>query len=686
MKAVKIAAIILGVLLLLIAGIVAYVSATFDSARLKTEAAKVVLEKTQRHLKIDGDVALSFWPNVGVRVGKTSLSEHGSDKQFAAINDARVSVALLPLLSKQIEVNTIELDGVRATIIKRRDGSLNIDDLLSKGEEKSAKKDEEKGDEGGGSTPTHIDIAGIKITNAQLTWRDEQSGQTSTVSGLDFATGHVVADTGKQTYLVEGLKLGAKGKTGGDNFEVDLAAPKLAYAPDSAGGERVTLTAKLSGKHSATATLTASDISGSAEAVKIGKLELDADAKQDKAAVALKLNTAVDAQIGKQIVALDKIGGQLEITDPRMPMKSVKLPLSGRLHANLAKPSADGALSTQFDESKIALKFDVPKFKPLSVGFDLAIDQLNVDKYLPPSKPGAKTQGGQAGKPGEESKIDLSALKGLNLNGQVRIGKLQVANVKATNVKLDVRAAGGKLDIAPHSMNLYQGSLTGALSVNANGNVVAAREKLTGVDINPLLKDLADKDLIEGHGNVQLDVTTRGATVSAMKKALAGKASVALKDGALKGINLAQTFREVKAKFSSHQDAVQQAKSTDKTDFTSLTASFRIANGIAHNDDLLAKSPFLRLSGAGDINIGNSSINYLAKASVVETSGGQGGKDLAQLKGVTVPVRVTGPFDRMTYKLELASLAREAVKAKVEEKRQEIEQRAKEKLLKGLFK
>jgi AsmA protein len=669
MKLIKYAAIGLAVVLVLVAGVVAYVSATFDSARLKAELAQVVQEKKQRTLKIDGDLTLSFWPNVGVRLGKASLSEHGSEQPFAAVDAARVSVALLPLLSKRIVVDTIELEGVRATLIKHRDGSLNIDDLLSKDKQESA--------------PVQVDIAGIKVTNAQLTWQDEQSGQTQTISGLDLASGHVAADTGRQAYQVEGLNLAAKGKVGDDNFELTLAAPKLAYAPDRAGGERVTLSAKLSGSHAVTATLTASGIAGSAEALKIDKLELDANAKQEQADATLKLNTAVDAQLARKIVTLDKIGGQLEIADARMPMKSVKLPLDGRLHADLAKPTVDGALATQFDESKIALKFDVTRFSPLAVGFDLAIDQLNVDKYLPPAKPGEEKKEGKAG---AESRIDLSALKGLNLNGEVRIGKLQVANVKASNVKLDIRAAGGKLEVAPHSMNLYGGSLAGALAVNADGNVVALRENIAGVDINPLMKDLANKDLIEGHGNVQLDVTTHGATVPAMKKALGGKASVVLRDGAIKGINLAQTFRDVKAKFSAHEDAVQQAKATDKTDFSELTASFRIANGVAHNDDLSAKSPFLRLSGAGDVDIGNDRLDYLAKASVVATSGGQGAKDLAQLQGVTVPVRVTGPFDRLTYKLEIASLAQEAVKAKVEEKKEELKQRAKDQLLKGLFK
>lgn len=662
MKPIKLAVIVLGGLAAILAGLIVFVATTFDSARLKAELTSVVQEKKQRTLKIDGDVALSFWPNVGIRLGKTSLSEFRSDKEFAAIDGARVSVAVMPLLSKRIVVDTVELDGARATLIKHQDGTLNIADLLSKDKTDSA--------------PVQLDISGIKIGNAQLTWLDEQSGQSTVVSGLDLTTGAIAADTGKQAFQAAAVKLAAKGKTGGDAFDVRLELPKLAVTAGQASGERVLLAANLvGGERKVAATLTITGIDSGAESIKIDKLELATDATVGDATVKGRLATALSAKLAEQVFAFDKIAGDVELASPKMPMKSVKLPLAGHLRAELAKQAAHGALTTRFDDSAIALKFDVEKFSPLALGFDLDIDQLNVDKYLPPAKPG---EAGKAGKAGDGGKIDLSALKALNVHGAVRIGRFQINQVKASNIKLQIKAADGKLDIAPHSMNLYDGTLTGALSVNANGNAVAVRETLTAVNISPLMKDLANQDLLEGNGNVQFDIATRGETVGAMKKALGGSAAVALRNGALKGINLAQSFREAKALLSSKQDAVQQAKATDKTDFSELTASFRIANGVAHNQDLSAKSPFLRLAGAGDIDIGNGRLDYVAKASVVATSGGQGAKELAHLQGVTIPVRASGPFDHLAYRIEYAALATDVVKT-------ELKQRAKDELLKGLF-
>jgi AsmA protein len=375
------------------------------------------------------------------------------------------------------------------------------------------------------------------------------------------------------------------------------------------------------------------------------------------------------------------MSADLTLANPQMPMKTLNLPITGTVHADLGRQTADVALNTRFDESNIAAKIDIEKFSPLALGFAVDIDKLNIDKYLPPQK--KKTESA-----GTDARIDLSALKGLNVHGKLNVGTLQVANVKASNIHLELRGEGGRFTVAPLSANLYQGAALGSLSLDANGNAVVFKQALTNVAINPLLVDAATIDLVDGRGNVAIDVSTRGDTVSALKRALSGSAGVGLRDGALKGINLAQRLRELKGKVSGGVDSVEAAKATDKTDFSELSASFKINGGVAHNDDLAMKSPFLRLGGSGDIDVGSGAMNYLAKASVVGTAGGQGGKDLEQLKGVTVPVRINGPFDQLSFKLELASLANAAVKAKVDEKKQEVQKKLQDSVqdkLKGLF-
>jgi AsmA protein len=736
MKRLKYLAFAVGGLAALVLAGIAYVAATFDANKLKGELVQIVKDKKQRTLKIEGDLALSFWPSIGVRLGKTSLSEYKSEQVFAALDSAHVSVAVLPLLRKQVVVDTIELSGVKAALLRHKDGTLNIDDLLAR----DPKEPES----------VRFDIAGIKLANAQLGWRDEKTGQAFTLSALDLTTGRLanaaegnldlaarvkgdkpqsnaeIKVAGRYRYdleqkqygfsmlearakgdlagikgldlvlsagtlqlqpakgeiALEGVSLSAKGKEGADTFEAKVDAPRLAVTADKASGSAMTAAVRLAGaQRSVDARLNLSGVEGSSQALRVAKLALDLDMKQGEATVKGTLQSPLAANLATEIIELPNLVGELNIAHPQMPMKSVKLPVAANARADLARQQAVAGLGTQFDESRITAKFNVSRFSPFSMAFDLDIDRLNMDKYFPP-KPAT------AGEKKVESPLDFSALKGLNASGIIKIGQLQVANVKAGNVRLEVRAANGKLDLAPHSANLYNGSLTGALSINAHDNHVALKQTLTNVSINPLMKDALDKDLVEGRGNVVLDVSSSGASLGAMKKGLKGSAGVSLKDGALKGINLAQKFRESKALLSGRQDAVQQARQADKTDFSELSASFGIAGGVAHNEDLSMKSPFLRLGGAGDLNLGEGSMNYLAKASVVNTSGGQGAKELDHLKGLTVPVRISGPFESLSYKLEYSSLIAEAAKAKVEEKKQEVKEKAQEKLkegLKGLF-
>jgi AsmA protein len=168
-----------------------------------------------------------------------------------------------------------------------------------------------------------------------------------------------------------------------------------------------------------------------------------------------------------------------------------------------------------------------------------------------------------------------------------------------------------------------------------------------------------------------------------MKKALAGNAKMSLKDGALKGINLDDVIRKAKSLVGS-KPAEQSAQVSQRTDLSELSASFVIKNGVAHNEDLSAKTPLLRLSGAGDVDIGGGSINYLAKASVVASTTGQGGRELADLNGLTVPVKISGPLEAPRFGVDLKGMAGNVAKQQAGKAEEKLKERVQERL-KGLL-
>jgi AsmA protein len=272
----------------------------------------------------------------------------------------------------------------------------------------------------------------------------------------------------------------------------------------------------------------------------------------------------------------------------------------------------------------------------------------------------------------------------------VEIGSLQLQGMTLANLKTELRAAQGRAEIGPHSAALYEGSLAGTLNLDGNTNRVALKETLTNIAVGPLLRDFAGQDRLEGRGNVSLDVTSAGKTVNAMKAALAGNARVHLRDGAIKGVNIGEILRKARSALGSQP--AQAADAKEKTDFSELAASFVIKNGVAHNEDLDVKAPLFRIGGAGDIDIGKSTINYVAKAAVVASTQGQGGKELEQLAGVTVPVRLSGPLDAMKYDVDYRAVAADLAKSKVggkvkegiEQRRGQIEEKVRDRL-KGII-
>lgn len=732
LRLIRILAFALGGVVALVAVAAAILLMTFDSTRIKDELTRVVMETKQRTLRIDGELKLSLWPNIGVQLGKTTLSERGSEAVFVALDRARISVAVLPLLSKQLVIDEVELAGANVHLVRHKDGSYNFDDLLSKDKQESQ--------------AVRFDVAGVDITNATVAFQDEQAGRRIDLSQVRLSTGRIgtaadgnlslfgkvlmdkpavaadlaldaayridldrkdmtlgrvdmrlkgdVAPLRGALLTLEADRLQARGDTnsvgaygmhlrlqggvGKDQVNGDVALADFQLSPQAIALKSFVAQTRVDGpEHHAEVRLDLTGVEGKESSWKAQKLALAVDARQGTSSVKGQLASPLAIDLDGTTATLAGLTGELQLTHPDMPMKSVKLPLQGSASVNWGKQNAALDLDTRFDESHIQAKLGASAFSPLVTHFDVDIDRLNVDKYLPPAQ---KAPPGKEGAAAADKPIDLSALKGLNTSGTLHVGQLQVSNIKASEVRLQIKAAGGRLDVAPLSANLYEGSLKGSLSVNAQGNQVALKQALTGVRIDTLMHDAINKDPVEGRGNLSVDVKTAGASVAAMKHGLNGSAAVLLRDGAVKGINLAKTFRDIKSKFSGQQDAAQKADAAEKTDFSDLKASFHIANGVAHNKDLLVRSPLLRVTGAGDIDIGASRMDYLAKASVVGTATGQDGRDLAHLKGVTIPVRVSGPFDNIGYNIDTGALLSSSVKAKLKEKVDATKQKAREEL------
>jgi AsmA protein len=267
----------------------------------------------------------------------------------------------------------------------------------------------------------------------------------------------------------------------------------------------------------------------------------------------------------------------------------------------------------------------------------------------------------------------------------MRIGSLVASGVKMSDVRINVKAAGGKVQINPLLAKLYGGVIRGVITANAHTNQFTVKQTLSSVAIGPLLRDSLDQDLLDGRGTVELDLNSQGDTVTALTKTLTGDASIALKDGAVKGINLAQSMRNAGDLLSLKRNRETAASATEKTDFSDLTASFAINKGKARNDDLSLRSPFIRLNGKGDVDIAEGDLDYLANVSLVATSSGQDGKDRTDVAGFTIPVRVSGPLTALKYELQFSDAVADQSKRLIKAEQKKLEKKLETQLMEKLF-
>jgi AsmA protein len=497
------------------------------------------------------------------------------------------------------------------------------------------------------------------------------------------ASGDVSANLATQEFTAKKLAVSASGMRDKDNFDAKLDAPALNLTKEKFSGEKLTINAKLEGASgNIVASLLLPGLEGTAQFFKSSALTLDIDVKQAEQNFKVHFSSPVAGNFEARQFSLSDLVIAVNASGEKLPNKSVSSEMKGSVQVDANRQSVQANLAGSLLQSQLKAKVAVNNFANPAIRFDVEVDQLDADPYLP-KKADKKIENKTVATPVEQP-FDLSALKKLNLEGSLRLGSLKVVNVKSSQLRLEVKAHNGVITLSPLSANLYQGSLAGSVTLNAAQTMPSftINEKLSGINLGPLLKDAANFDMLEGKGNVLLDLNTQGNTVSLLKKGLNGSLALSLADGAVKGINIAKKLRDAGSVLNK-QAQTQTASSDEKTDFSEMKASFKINNGVAHNDDLSLKSPLLRVTGNGDINIGNDTINYLAKATLTNTLQGQGGKD--SVGGITVPVRLSGPFTDLKYTLDFASLVSDTVKQKVTT---EVKAKVQDKLkegLKGLF-
>lgn len=298
-------------------------------------------------------------------------------------------------------------------------------------------------------------------------------------------------------------------------------------------------------------------------------------------------------------------------------------------------------------------------FKNPHVRFDLASSGVNLEALFP-ANPAAKAD---KNKP----LLPLDLLRALTLEGAVKIGTLQAAGLRMSDVKFDVDADKGLLKINPLRLNMYDGTLSTIVQIDARGNSPAynLNGTLKGLAVGKLLVAKMGEDYVTGISDVTFDLNSRGNTMNA----LSGNAGGMINFDFGKGyINKWQLSRLMNQAISYFENGQLDQNASDKIYFTSLDATFNGTNGVFRNDDLVLIGPKSHALGAGSVDLGAQRVDY-----VVKVGSGDNPEKFAKKKHL--PVRMSGPFAKPSYAIDMQTLIEDVAGEKIEEKKQEVMQK-----------
>lgn len=609
-------AIVVAVLIALVVAVPFLVPADAIKDRVVAE----VKSATGRDLVIKGPVKVTVLPALAVDVQDVAFSNAAGakHKDMATLKSLQVELKWLPLIGMRAEIDRFVLVDPVIHLEIDKQGKGNWDFGIAK-----AAPAAPAAPSGGGPGVSEINLGDVRLSNGLFTYDDARSGASYKIEKANLRVDLPSLDS----------KFAAKGDLVYNGKKIDLTvdAGKLR---DLMEGRLTPMNLTLGGDPMRLA------FKGQAATGK----DLKVDGDVDLAVPSIK---ELAAWAGSPIEAREKTMGPLAI--------------KGKVGAAGARYSFTNA-QIAIDEIKSTGEFTVDTAgarRALKGKLDIAA--LDVNPYLPPEAPPAKDQ--QAG-PTEWSSdpIDVAALKAADAEFDLSLGSLKFRKIEVGKSVVAALLRNGRLQVDLKEMALYDGKGQGRVVLDGSAGTPAIEQSfnLQGIQVGPFLKAATDSDRLSGKGALDYAVNGRGKSQKEIVSSLAGQGKIDFRDGAIKGFDLAeivQAARDVKSAVTGGMTG-----STKQTDFSELTGTFKIVNGIVSNDDLQMKSPLLRVTGKGTVEMPPKTVNYRLEPKLAATTKGQGGKDEAT--GIMVPVIVSGPWHNISYKPDLEAMLKDAATGK----------------------
>ena len=745
-----------------------YFVVTFNANDYKVQISKQVKQQTGRELTL-GDIKPSIFPWIGIELQQIALSNAQGFNESPMVQAERIDVRveLLPLLKQEIHLDTLRLYGLNLNLQKNEQGKTNWDDVLEKQQAESAKDNEVKTatdpfdvtDSDSDRGAPLLKVNGIEIKNAQAVWDDAQQGQKITLKELNVISD--VVQLGQSIPLKMSANIQLAKPAASLKIETDVAIKydlteqtlalndwslKLNAGLPDFDIDQLTLNLKtnVSGnveKQVFTIPILLLDFDAKGNAIPKGdiKANVSTGIELDLLAQRLQLSDftiqtmglslksqlkvsqliddpSVQGRIGITPFNLKNVLSELDISLPKMQSEqalqvaSIDFDIKASTDSVSLKP-----LKITFDKSILAGFISVNDFAQPKIKYDLNLDTIDLDAYLPPVSNAVASTPENTGIESATSKDEVielptETLRSLDLVGSLKVDTLMGFDHEINQLNIETHASNGLLKINKLDAKLLEGSvaLSVQLDVRRNTPLYQLKLKADGIKadsiVNPLLQEmLGEKAVsISGASNMSLSLNTKGQTINQLTTNSNGGVAFNANKAVMQGVDAEYFVRKAVAAYLTEKKIPVKEKwkgqytPQEKTAIKSLRATANIRQGVIQNNDLLLDTSRFKVTGAGKINLPKETLNY---RTVIDVQPLSVKTTAEQLVDIPLPVMVTGNFSQPVIRMDKKTWTKQAgkavtakakadVKKKVEKKKDEKIDALKNKLkdkFKGLF-
>jgi AsmA protein len=489
----------------------------------------------------------------------------------------------------------------------------------------------------------------VDLDNLQLDFSGMRLGWSVDSGRLGLAKLHL--DMLSRTLEFEHLALQLKVHRQATTLDGELHWSALKVVGESLQGAALDGRLVLGGDQQLLLQLNSQAPSGVFERIMVPALHVEVDGRTGSSTVQGNAEATLMLEPQTPAATLDGLSLSLRLTDPSLP--PLQLALKGR--AQLSDVAGGGRAEGTINEQRFVARVDAALDRRRAfVDVDASFGTLDLDRFVTAADQGTAPSPTTAATP-----INLQPLQWADARLRLKVSRLLRAPYRLDQLDLQAGIDNGVLDLQRVAGRAWGGRFDANGSADAGSGQLRLRLRADDVDLRRMLSDTLGYDGLRGRGRLETDLRSRGSTVGAVRAALNGRAALALRPAAVRGIDLAQTLR-------GWRTAPQGGTTTvagdvgRQTEFSQLDASFEFRDGVGHSTDLDGRSEFLRLTGEGSIDFARSQIDYRLRARVVNTAGGRAGPEMVLLNNVTVPVELRGPFGDVTWQVNWPSVTASA--------------------------